>query len=278
MNVTVKDIITSVIDIMIVWYLFYKILKYCRNNFKLALILKGVVIIALLKIASNILNLKTIGTLLEYVISWAPLALIIIFQPEIRTGLESIGRSQLLGRHKTLTVDEREKIVYEMCNAIEYLKKNRIGALMVIERDYSLAQYIEPATKLYADITSELLISIFFPNNPLHDGGVIIQGNKITCAGSVFPTSMNQSISKRLGTRHRAALGISEVSDAIAVVVSEETGRISVAVRSELNYNLSLDDVRMLLFEELQPKKETFYEADNEIERQGDEENEETAK
>ena len=165
-----------------------------------------------------------------------------------------------------------------MCNAIEYLKKNRIGALMVIERDYSLAQYIEPATKLYADITSELLISIFFPNNPLHDGGVIIQGNKITCAGSVFPTSMNQSISKRLGTRHRAALGISEVSDAIAVVVSEETGRISVAVRSELNYNLSLDDVRMLLFEELQPKKETFYEADNEIERQGDEENEETAK
>lgn len=264
MNVTVKDIITSVIDIMIVWYLFYKILKYCRNNFKLALILKGVVIIALLKIVSNVLNLKTIGTLLEYVISWAPLALIIIFQPEIRTGLESIGRSQLLGRHKTLTVDEREKVVYEMCNAIEYLKKNRIGALMVIERDYSLAQYIEPATKLYADITSELLISIFFPNNPLHDGGVIIQGNKITCAGSVFPTSMNQSISKRLGTRHRAALGISETGDCIALVVSEETGRLSVAMNGELNYNLTIDEIKLILLEELRPKKSILMEDQDE--------------
>ena len=125
-----------------------------------------------------------------------------------------------------------------------------------------MAQYIEPATKLYADITSELLISIFWKNNPLHDGGVIIQGDKITCAGSVFPTSSNPNISKRLGTRHRAALGISEISDCISVIVSEETGRISIAIQSDLNYNLSLDDARMLLLEELQPKKETFYEAD----------------
>ena len=137
---------------------------------------------------------------------------------------------------------------------------------MVIERDYSLSQFIEPASKLYADISSELLISIFFPNNPLHDGGVIIQGNKITCAGSVFPTSSNPNISKRLGTRHRAALGISEISDCIAIVVSEETGRISIAIQSELNYNLSLDDAKLLLLEELQPKKETFYEVDSESE------------
>ena len=140
---------------------------------------------------------------------------------------------------------------------------------MVLERDYSLAQYIEPATKLYADITSELLISIFWKNNPLHDGGVIIQGDKITCAGSVFPTSSNPNISKRLGTRHRAALGISEISDCISVVVSEETGRISIAIQSDLNYNLSLDDARMLLLEELQPKKETFYEADT-VESEGE--------
>ena len=209
--------------------------------------------------------------MLKYIISWGPLALVIIFQPEIRNILESIGRSQLLGRHKTLTVDEREKVVYEIINAVDYLKKNKIGALIVLERDYSLAQYIEPATKLYADISSELLISIFFPNNPLHDGGVIIQGDRITCAGSVFPTSNNQSLSKRLGTRHRAALGISEVSDAIAVIVSEETGRISIAINSELNYNLSLDDARMLLIEELQPKKEIFYEADQESESDEDE-------
>ena len=122
------------------------------------------------------------------------------------------------------------------------------------------------STKLYADITSELLISIFFPNNPLHDGGAIIQGDKITCAGSVFPTSNNPNISKRLGTRHRAALGISENSDCIAIIVSEETGRISIAMQSELNYNLSLDDAKILLLEELQPKKETFYEADIESE------------
>ena len=261
---------TKILDLLILWFIIYKLFKYARNNFKLTLILKGIIIIAVLKFVSDKIHLKTVGIILEYVISWGPLAVIIIFQPEIRNVLESIGRSQLLGRHKTLTVDEREKLVYEIINAVEYLKKNRIGALIVLERDYSLAQYIEPANKLYADISSELLISIFFPNNPLHDGGVIIQGDKITCAGSVFPTSMNPSISKRLGTRHRAALGISESTDAIAIVVSEETGRISIAVGGTLNYNLSLDDAKILLLEELQPKKETFYEADTEAESESD--------
>ncbi len=267
---TIFTYATKILDLLILWLIIYKLFKYARNNFKLTLILKGIIIIAVLKFVSDKIHLKTVGIILEYVISWGPLAVIIIFQPEIRNVLESIGRSQLLGRHKTLTVDEREKLVYEIINAIEYLKKNRIGALIVLERDYSLAQYIEPANKLYADISSELLISIFFPNNPLHDGGVIIQGDKITCAGSVFPTSMNPSISKRLGTRHRAALGISESTDAIAIVVSEETGRISIAVGGTLNYNLSLDDAKILLLEELQPKKETFYEADTEAESESD--------
>lgn len=267
---TIFTYATKILDLLILWFIIYKLFKYARNNFKLTLILKGIIIIAVLKFVSDKINLNAVGIILEYVISWGPLAVIIIFQPEIRNVLESIGRSQLLGRHKTLTVDEREKLVYEIINAVEYLKKNRIGALIVLERDYSLAQYIEPANKLYADISSELLISIFFPNNPLHDGGVIIQGDKITCAGSVFPTSLNPSISKRLGTRHRAALGISESSDAIAVVVSEETGRISIAVGGTLNYNLSLDDAKILLLEELQPKKETFYEADIEAESESD--------
>lgn len=267
---TIFTYATKILDLLILWLIIYKLFKYARNNFKLTLILKGIIIIAVLKFVSDKIHLKTVGIILEYVISWGPLAVIIIFQSEIRNVLESIGRSQLLGRHKTLTVDEREKLVYEIINAVEYLKKNRIGALIVLERDYSLAQYIEPANKLYADISSELLISIFFPNNPLHDGGVIIQGDKITCAGSVFPTSMNPSISKRLGTRHRAALGISESTDAIAIVVSEETGRISIAVGGTLNYNLSLDDAKILLLEELQPKKETFYEADTEAESESD--------
>ena len=271
LSTTIFKIATKILDILILWYIFYQVLKYSRNNFKLTLIVKGIIILVLLNFLSKILNLNAVGIMLKYIISWGPLALVIIFQPEMRNILESIGRSQLLGRHKTMTVDEREKVVYEIINAVDYLKKNKIGALIVLERDYSLAQYIEPANKLYADISSELLISIFFPNNPLHDGGVIIQGDRITCAGSVFPTSTNQNLSKRLGTRHRAALGISEVSDAIAVVVSEETGRISIAVNSELNYNLSLDDARMLLIEELQPKKEIFYEADQESESDEDE-------
>ena len=275
MLTTILNIFTKVLDIAIVWFILYQLLKYARTNFKLTLIFKGVLIIVCLKLLSDWLNLNTVGIILEYVISWGPLAIIIIFQPEIRNVLESIGRSQLLGRHKTLTVDEREKMVYEIINALEYLKKNRIGALIVIERDYSLAQFIEPANKINAAISSELLISIFWPNNPLHDGGVIIQGDKVTCAGSVFPTSMNPNISKRLGTRHRAALGISEISDAIAIIVSEETGRVSIAIKSELNYNLSLDDAKLLLLEELQPKKETFYEVDEESES---EENEEETK
>ena len=275
---SILSLVKKIFDVLLVWLALYYILKNLRKNVKMVLLFKGILIIVLLKIISDLFDLVTIGYLLDYMITWGPLAIIVIFQPEIRNVLEHLGRSQLLGRHKVLTVDEREKVVYEITSAMETLRKERIGALMVIERDNSLTEYIQKSKKIYADISSDLLISIFFPNNPLHDGGVIIQGDKITSAGAVFPTSDNLKISKRLGTRHRAALGISEVSDAIAVVVSEETGRISVAVRSELNYNLSLDDVRMLLFEELQPKKETFYEADNEIERQGDEENEETAK
>jgi len=258
------DIITKIIDISIVWFMFYYLLKNLKNNVKLVLIFKGVAIILVIKVLSSLLNLYTIGMLLEYVISWGPLALIIIFQPEIRSILESIGRSQLLGRHKVLTVDERERVVFEICGAIEYLKRNRIGALIVIERNVSLQEYIEPATKIYSDITAPLLEAIFFPKNPLHDGGVIIQGDRLTCAGAVFKTSMNPNINKKLGTRHRAAVGVAEESDAIALIVSEETGRISIAVNGNLNYNLTLEEFRLMLLEELKPKMEVFYDADSE--------------
>ena len=202
------------------------------------------------------------GIILQYCVEWGPLAIIVIFQPEIRSVLESIGRTQLLGRHKILTIDEREKVVYEIMKAIEYFKKNRIGALIVVEREISLQEYIEPSTKIYADLTSDLLETLFFPNGPLHDGGVIIQGDRITSAGAVFKTSMNPAISKRLGTRHRAALGIAEESDAMALVVSEENGRLSIAIDGELNYNLTLDEFRILLIEGLNPKAEVFYEAE----------------
>lgn len=260
---TIWSVITKIIDISLVWLMFYYILKNIKGNVKLVLILKGIIIILIIKLLSSLLNLYTVGLLLEYVIEWGPLALIVIFQPEIRGVLESLGRSQLLGRHKVLTFDERERVVYEIMEAVEYLKRNRIGALIVIERDVSLQDYITPATKVYADLSSSLLGTIFFPNSPLHDGGVIIQGDRITCAGAVFKTSMDPTINKRLGTRHRAALGIAEETDAIALVVSEETGRLSIASDGELKYNLTLEEFRMTLVDELKPKAEMFYDADD---------------
>lgn len=249
-------IIKKIVDISLVWLIIYYVLKNIRNNVKLTLLFKGVALILILKVASDFFGLTTIGLLLEYIMMWGPLALIIIFQPEIRNVLEQLGRTQLLGRHKVLTVDEREHLVYEIVQAVDYLRKARIGALIVIERDTSLLNYIDKAKKVYADLSSDLLISIFFPNNPLHDGGVVIQGDRISCAGAVFPTSSSSKVSKKFGTRHRAALGIAEESDAISVVVSEETGRMSIAVKGELFYNLSLDDVRMMLIDELRPKQE----------------------
>ena len=263
MNITVDEIFElfrKLIDVLLVWMIIYYILKNLRRNVKMVLLFKGILVILVLKIISDVLSLATIGYLLDYVIMYGPLALIVIFQPEIRNVLEQLGRSQLLGRHKILTVDEREKVVYEIVNAVDYLKKMRIGALIVIERDNSLLEYIEKSKKIYADISSDLLISIFFPNNPLHDGGVIIQGDKITSAGAVFPTSDNLKISKRLGTRHRAALGISEDTDCISLIVSEETGRISIAIGGTLHYNLTLDEFILMILEELKPKKSLLLE------------------
>lgn len=257
---SILDLARKLIDVLVLWFVLYYILKNLRKNVKMVLLFKGILVIIVLKIISDLLGLVTVGFILDYIIEWGPLALIVIFQPEIRSVLEQLGRSQLLGRHKVLTVDEREKMVYEICNALDYLRKQSIGALIVLERDNSLTDYIEKSKKLYADISSDLLISIFFPNNPLHDGGVIIQGDKITSAGAVFPTSDSLKISKRLGTRHRAALGISEVSDCISIIVSEETGRLSLAIDSELYYNLTLDEVKLRLLEELRPKKESYKE------------------
>lgn len=267
MTITITDIISilrKVADISLVWLVFYLILKNLKNNVKLSLLFKGVAFVIILKFVSDWLGFITIGVLLEYIIQWGPIALIVIFQPEIRTILEQLGRNQLLGRHKVLTVDERERMVYEVINAVDYMRKEKIGALIVIERDISLGNYIDKAKKLYADLTSDLLIAIFYEGNPLHDGGVIIQGDRITCAGAVFPTSSSQKINKRLGTRHRAALGLAEETDAICIVVSEETGRVSVALNGELLYNLTIDDTRMLLIDELRPKQDIEFSDDDE--------------
>lgn len=266
MNITITDVVSilkKIIDISLVWMIFYYMLKHIKNNVKLSLIFKGVFLVIILKVISSYFGFTTLGMLLEYVIMYGPLVLIIIFQPEIRNILEQIGRSQLLGRHKVLTVDERENLVYQIVGAMESLRKAKIGALIVLERDISLGNYIDKAKKIYADLSSDLLISIFFPNNPLHDGGVIIQGDRITCAGAVFPTSSSSKLNKRLGTRHRAAVGITEETDCIALVVSEETGRMSIAIKGELFYNLTIDDVRMMLIDELRPKQDSLQDEDD---------------
>ena len=255
---SILSIIKKIVDICIVWVILYYLLRSIRKNVKLSMLVKGILIVVVIKLISDYFGLVTIGLLFEYLITWGPLAIIVIFQPEIRNTLEQIGKTNLLGRHKTLSVNERERVISELGITLDYLRKNRIGALIVFERDTSLSSYIDKAKKIYADISNELLCSIFFPNNPLHDGGVIIQGDKITCAGAVFPTTVDMKFSKRLGTRHRAAIGISEESDAIAIIVSEETGRVSVAIGGKLNYNLSVDEVKLIILDELMPKSDTF--------------------
>ena len=260
----ILNLFKNIVDVLLVWLVLYFILKSLSKNVKMALLFKGIIFIIILKLLSDIFDLVTVGFLLDYIIEWGILAVIIIFQPEIRNVLEQLGRSQLLGRHKVLTVDERERVVYEIVSAMDSLRKTRTGALIVIERDNSLNDYIQKAKHIYADISSDLLMSIFFPNNPLHDGGVIVQGDKITCARAVFPTSENARLIKKLGTRHRAALGIVEITDCISLVVSEETGRLSMAIGGNLHYNLTPDEVKVLLLEELSPKKSVIIEEEEE--------------
>ena len=261
---SILNLLKNIVDVLIVWLVLYFILKSLSKNVKMVLLFKGIIFILVLKLLSDLFDLVTIGFLLDYIIEWGILAVIVIFQPEIRNVLEQLGRSQLLGRHKVLTVDERERVVYEIVSAMDSLRKTRTGALIVIERDNSLNDYIQKAKNIYADISSDLLMAIFFPNNPLHDGGVIIQGDKITCARAVFPTSENARVIKKLGTRHRAALGIAEITDCISLVVSEETGRLSMAIGGDLHYNLTPDEVKVLLLEELSPKKSVIIDEEEE--------------
>lgn len=255
---SVLELLKKLLDILLVWALLYFTLKSLRKNVKMVLLFKGVLIIVIIKLLSDLLDLVTINYLIDYVIEWAPLALIIIFQPEIRDALEHLGHTKLLGRHKTLSLGEREKTIHEIVTSIDSLRRQKMGALIVIERDDSLANYINHGQKIYAEVTSPLLTAVFFVGNPLHDGGVIIQGNQIASANVVFPTSDSLNVSKRLGTRHRAALGISEQTDSLAIVLSEETGRISLAVEGILLYNLSIDELKIRLLEGLSPSKKLF--------------------
>ncbi len=243
------DLIRSVIDITIVAYVIYKIALLARETRAWQLI-KGILVIVIAYKAGDILGLKTIAFILKNTLQYLAIALVVLFQPELRRALEQIGRSRfrnILNLDEENTVIQTTTVVEEVVKAVTELSKSFTGALIIIERDTKIGEVINTGVRLDSYVTSELLINIFTPNTPLHDGAVIIRANKIMAASCFLPLTDNPNLSKELGTRHRAALGITEVSDSIAVVVSEETGKISFALNGGLTRNLTPDMLRKAL-------------------------------
>lgn len=220
------------LDILAVWFVIYELIVLLRGT-KAVQLFRGIVVIAIIKAVSVLIGLDTVSWIMDQIINWAVIAMVIIFQPEIRRGLEHLGRGSMFARGKRQNEDE-ERMIAELDKAIQYMAKRRIGALMSIKMDTGLEDYIETGIALDADITGELLINIFIPNTPLHDGTVIIQDNQIKVAAAYLPLSESNLIPKELGTRHRAAVGISEVTDALTIVISEETGEVSITKDNEL--------------------------------------------
>lgn len=217
-----------VIDIAIMWLVFYYAIKVIRNNSRTVQIFKGIIAIVAVNGLAKLLGLSTVTYFTDLFINWGLLAIIIIFQPEIRGLLEKIGKTNAFSRINSLLANEKEKLVDQLYEATVTLSKERIGALITIEQSQSLQDYITTGISINAEVTKELLCSIFMTTTPLHDGAVIIQGDKVACASAYFPPT-NVNLSSRYGARHRAALGIAEVSDALTIVVSEETSVISIA-------------------------------------------------
>lgn len=240
------SIIVNFIDVLVVWYAIYKVLTLIKGT-KAVQLLKGIFVIIIAALATTVFGLETLGWLLQQIIDWGFLAIIIIFQPEIRRALEQLGRGKIFQRSTIQEEEMQNQQIEAMKKAVSYMAKRRIGALISIEKDTGLNEYIETGIHLDADITSELIINIFIPNTPLHDGAVIMQKDKIMAAACYLPLSESAFISKELGTRHRAALGLSEVTDAITVVVSEETGSVSLTANGNLHRSLTIEEFETLL-------------------------------
>lgn len=238
----------NVIDILIVAFFLQQLMKIVKGT-RAVQLLKGIAVILLIKMVSFFFQLQTTEYVVDFVINWSALALIIIFQPELRRGLEHLGRGSLFSRRKRK--NPGLDLIEALSKSTQYMSKRRIGALISIEMDTGLEEFIDTGTRLDALITSELLINIFIPNTPLHDGAVIIRNFEIASAASYLPLSESMAIPKTLGTRHRAAIGLSEVSDAITVVVSEETGDLSVARAGNLITEMSFEEFEEYLGREL---------------------------
>lgn len=227
------------VDIAIIWFLLYKVIQFVEGTRALQ-ILFGVGVVILIKVVSWYIGLTTLSWLMDQLITWAPIALVVIFQQEIRRGLETLGR-RLTWRRQHIDNAKEQQLIKSLGEALQYMSKRRIGALITIKRDTSLDEYIKTGIKLDAYITSQLLINTFIPNTPLHDGAVIIDDDRVAVAAAYLPLSESTRIPKELGTRHRAAVGISEASDAITVVVSEETGEISITQDGDLLRHMARD-------------------------------------
>lgn len=242
----------DVLDILIVTIIVYRVLLIIKGT-RAARMLTGLSLLLVAFILSRYLSLHTVDWIVQSLWAQIVLALIILFQPEIRKALAQFGEASFL---PSFTSAEELKSIEELVRASVALANRRMGALIVIERETSLKEFTEMGVHLDARITHELLLSIFHPTSPIHDGAVIIKGNKIVAAGCFLPLSLSSEISKTLGTRHRAALGLSEETDAVVVIVSEETGTISAAIRGELIRNMDMTSLRGFLTENFTPKKE----------------------
>jgi len=262
-NLTINNIwsiIRVLIDIGVMWVILYYAIKFIRNNNRTIQIFKGIVILVLLNGLSKLLGLTTVEYITSQVISWGFLAVIIIFQPEIRGALEKIGKANAFSKMSTLLANEKEELAEQLYEATVALSKSRTGALISIEQSQSLQDYVKTGIQVSASVSKELLCSIFMTTTPLHDGAVIIRGDKVACASAYFPPT-NVNLSSRYGARHRAALGISEVSDALTIIVSEETSAISIAEHGSI-FNVDekqLKDYlkRVICNDEIEIRKET---------------------
>lgn len=238
--------ITDILDILLVAFIIYNVIKFIRKT-RAAQLIKGIAVIFVVLYLSQWLQFNVIHFILANTIQVGITALLIVFQPELRRALEHVGRSKLATFFNMDSSTVEGDIIDEICIAVLSLSKTKTGALIVFERGTELSEMLTGGTVINSEITSEILENIFVPNTPLHDGAVVIKSGKIHKAAVVLPLCNNKNLSKEFGTRHRAALGISEISDSVALVVSEETGKISVAVNGDMLRNLSVSSLSALL-------------------------------
>lgn len=257
--------LTNVVDIAIVTFVIYKLIQMIKET-RAGTLIKGVVILFVALLISDQIHLVTISYILQQAAPFIVTAAIVIFQPELRRALEMVGRTRLKNIDLFGSVDEAveqsrmKKVVEDITTACQIMSEEKVGALMVIERVTKIGEIISTGTIINADTSSELIRNIFFKNSPLHDGAMVIREGRIAAAGCFLPLSENKGISRQLGTRHRAGLGMSECCDAVVVIVSEETGAISIARDGNLTHNVSPKALYTILDNVLcpvQPKKES---------------------